>query len=81
MSKSDKPSNRVVRVPVKPRGMKPLAADFQPQPEIVGTNKRRTGRRLASESHLAIEQLKPWVAAKMSRRTWYRRQAEKRAKS
>lgn len=38
---------------------------------------RRRGRPLASQAHLSIERRKPWVAAGMSRRTWYRRQAEK----
>lgn len=93
MSKSDKPSKldqiralreakpmRVTRVPVKPAGMKPLAADFKKQPEIVAVSaaRRGAGRPLASEAHLSNEQLKPWIAAKMSRRTWYRRQAVKR---
>ena len=73
-------TKRVTSAAVKPKGMKPLAADFVPQKEIVAVNKLRRGggRRLASEAHLANEKLKPWVAAKMSRRTWYRWQAEKR---
>ena len=70
---------RITRVSVKPKGMKSLAADFKPQKEIVGTNKKRLGRPLDSEAHLANENVKPWVAEKMSRRTWYRRQAKKRS--
>ena len=74
---------RVTRIAVKPVEMKPLAADFKYQPEIVAVNvmkERRRGRPLASDAHLSIERTKPWVAAKMSRRTFYRRRAEERKK-
>lgn len=36
------------------------------------------GRAKLEERHLAVEAQKPWEALGMSRRTWYRRQAEKK---
>ncbi len=42
-------------------------------------NKNR-GRPLAKDAHLSNERQQPWVAAGMSRRTWYRRQAKQREK-
>jgi hypothetical protein len=41
-------------------------------------NRRKTGRPRIEERHLTNEAKRPWVAKGMSRRTWYRRQAEKR---
>jgi hypothetical protein len=38
----------------------------------------KTGRPRIEERHLTIEAKKPWLKLEMSRRTWYRRQAEKR---
>jgi hypothetical protein len=42
------------------------------------TDRRKTGRPRIEERHLTIEAKKPWLKLEMSRRTWYRRQAEKR---
>jgi hypothetical protein len=39
---------------------------------------RKTGRPLTNDRAKTIEAKKPWLALGMSRRTWYRRQAEKR---
>jgi hypothetical protein len=41
-------------------------------------NRRKTGQPRIEERHLTIEARKPWLKLEMSRRTWYRRQAEKR---
>jgi hypothetical protein len=43
--------------------------------------KSRAGRPLAARAHLTNEKQKPWEKADppMSRRSWYRRQAAKRA--
>jgi hypothetical protein len=41
-------------------------------------NRARKGRPRIEERHLTIEARKPWLKLEMSRRTWYRRQAEKR---
>ncbi len=38
----------------------------------------KSGRPLDSQKHLTLAATKPWVAEGMSRRTWYRRQAEGR---
>ena len=38
----------------------------------------RKGRPQIEERHLTNEARKPWLKLEMSRRTWYRRQAEKR---
>jgi hypothetical protein len=43
--------------------------------------RKRTGRPLASKAHLTNEARKPWEAKGVSRRTWYRRQAEKRSEA
>jgi hypothetical protein len=40
--------------------------------------RRKTGRPRIEERHLTIEAKKPWLKLEMSRRTWYRRQAEQR---
>mgnify|MGYP001564064011 CR=1 FL=1 len=42
--------------------------------------KRKAGRPLDSEKDNTLTATRPWKALGMSRRTWYRRQAEKRAK-
>jgi hypothetical protein len=48
----------------------------------VTTGKRaKTGRPRIEERAKTIEARKPWLKLEMSRRTWYRRQAEKRAKA
>ena len=39
--------------------------------------KPKVGRPLDSEKGKTLTATQPWVAAGMSRRTWYRRQAEK----
>ena len=39
----------------------------------------RTGRPRIEDRAKTIEAKKPWLKLEMSRRTWYRRQAEKRA--
>ncbi len=38
------------------------------------TPNRKAGRPLDSERHMTLTATKPWAAAGMSRRTWYRRQ-------
>ncbi len=38
----------------------------------------KKGRPRIEERSQTIEAMKPWVALQMSRRTWYKRQAEKR---
>ena len=38
----------------------------------------RTGRPRIEDRARTIEARKPWLRLEMSRRTWYRRQAEKR---
>jgi hypothetical protein len=40
---------------------------------------KRGGPRI-EERHLTNEPRKPWLKLNMSRRTWYRRQAERREK-
>ena len=40
--------------------------------------RRKTGRPRIEERAKTIEAKKPWLKLEMSRRTWYRRQAEKR---
>jgi hypothetical protein len=39
---------------------------------------RKTGRPRIEDRAKTIEARKPWLKLGMSRRTWYRRQAEKR---
>jgi hypothetical protein len=41
-------------------------------------NRRKTGRPRIEDRAKTIEARKPWLKLEMSRRTWYRRQAEKR---
>lgn len=47
---------------------------------VVTTAERREvapqGRPLAKDADKALAQTKPWIAAGMSRRTWFRRRAE-----
>ena len=40
---------------------------------------RKTGRPRIEDRAYTIEARKPWLKLGMSRRTWYRRQAERRA--
>jgi hypothetical protein len=40
--------------------------------------KKRTGRPRIEERHKTNEARKPWASLGMSKRTWYRRQAERR---
>jgi hypothetical protein len=40
----------------------------------------KTGRPRIEDRAKTIEARKPWLKLEMSRRTWYRRQAEKRNK-
>jgi hypothetical protein len=42
------------------------------------TKPRKTGRPRIEDRHLTHEAERPWLKLEMSRRTWYRRQAEKR---
>jgi hypothetical protein len=42
------------------------------------TRLRKTGRPRIEDRAKTIEAKKPWLKLEMSRRTWYRRQAEKR---
>jgi hypothetical protein len=44
-------------------------------------NRRKVGRPLTKDRALTNEARQPWLKLGMSRRTWYRRQAEKRAAS
>jgi hypothetical protein len=39
---------------------------------------RKTGRPRLEDIGITLEATKPWLKLKMSRRTWYKRQAEKR---
>jgi len=41
-------------------------------------NRARTGRPRIEDRAKTIEARKPWLKLGMSRRTWYRRQAERR---
>jgi hypothetical protein len=50
-----------------------LAEDCQPVRRA-----RKTGRPRIEDRAKTIEARKPWLKLKMSRRTWYRRQAETR---
>ena len=42
-------------------------------------SRAKTGRPRIEDRAKTIEAKKPWLKLEMSRRTWYRRQAEKRA--
>ena len=42
---------------------------------------RKAGGPRIEDRARTIEARKPWLKLEMSRRTWYRRQAEKRAKA
>ena len=67
-------------LPVPRQGPKTRKAKV-PASKGVGTKKSKSkGRPRLEDRDKTIEAQKPWVAAKMSRRTWYRRQAEKREK-
>ena len=44
------------------------------------TSRAKTGRPRLEDRHKTNEARKPWLKLEMSRRTWYRRQAEKREK-
>jgi hypothetical protein len=44
------------------------------------TPHRKTGRPRIEDRARTIEARKPWLKLEMSRRTWYRRQAERRTK-
>ena len=50
----------------------------QAQPSGARMKRARTGRPRIEERHLTNEARKPWLKLEMSKRTWYRRQAEKR---
>ena len=52
----------------------------KPENRIARHGGNRSGRPLASEAHLARENLKPWLVCDppLSRATWYRREAERR---
>jgi hypothetical protein len=75
------PSSGADRVPHtrKPKFTQPLIA-----PSLAAASeasKRKTGRPRIGEEGKTLEAIKPWVSLKMSRGTWFRRQAEKRAKA
>jgi hypothetical protein len=42
------------------------------------TPRRKPGRPLFKDRGRTLEATKPWLKLEMSRRTWYRRQAEQR---
>jgi hypothetical protein len=44
------------------------------------TQPLKTGRPRIEDRHKTNEARKPWLKLEMSRRTWYRRQAEEREK-
>jgi hypothetical protein len=44
-------------------------------------SKRKTGRPRIEDVGKTNEAKKPWLKLEMSRRTWYRRQVEKREKT
>ena len=70
-------------LPPLPKGFSGEKATETPSRTVTGSipvRSTKKGKPLASEAHLAIEQQKPWLALNMSRRTWYRREAEKKAK-
>jgi hypothetical protein len=46
--------------------------------ELAMPMKRKTGRARIEDRAQTIEAKKPWLKLGMSRRTWYRRQAEQR---
>jgi hypothetical protein len=46
---------------------------------LVSHEARKTGRPRIEDRANTIEARKPWLKLGMSRRTWYRRQAERRA--
>jgi hypothetical protein len=48
------------------------------QRHVVRMKRRKTGRPRIEDRAKTIEARKPWLKLEMSRRTWYRRQAEKR---
>ena len=56
-------------MPVRPRPA---------QRHVVRIKPRKTGRPRIEDRAKTIEAKKPWLKLGMSRRTWYRRQAEKR---
>ena len=58
--------------PIQPPHLKALAV-------ASGAITTKVGRPLASQAHLTIAHQKPWIKLGMSRTTWFRRQAEKRA--
>jgi hypothetical protein len=45
---------------------------------VAMTRLRKAGRPRIEDRANTIEAKKPWLKLEMSRRTWYRRQAEKR---
>jgi hypothetical protein len=47
-------------------------------PTVMMLQPRKTGRPRIEERANTIEAKKPWLKLEMSRRTWYRRQAEQR---
>lgn len=66
----------------KVRKSKPIPQPPSPSASTVApeATKPKAGRARLEDRDKTIEATKPWVAAKMSRRTWYRRQAEKAGK-
>jgi hypothetical protein len=46
----------------------------------MSSTKKRIGRPRIEERHKTNEARQPWLALGMSKRTWYRRQAERRLK-
>jgi hypothetical protein len=57
-----------------------MRSDRRPWNEesLLMTQRRKTGHPRIEDRAQTIEARKPWLKLEMSRRTWYRRQAEKR---
>lgn len=67
--------DEVVRV--APSGESPTVG-IKPGPHVL-SQPAKTGRPRIEDKDKTLEAMKPWIAAGMSRRTWYRRRAEARS--
>lgn len=68
---SSKPAEeKLIGLSVPDRDSSPPMATVPPVPKL--------GRPRLEDANKTLAATKPWVALKMSRRTWYRRRAEKR---
>lgn len=52
---------------------------LRPRKKRKANGKRKTGHPRLGQENKTLEAKAPWEKLKMSRRTWFRRQAEKRA--